>query len=104
MLLSSWGMPSRTVRRYETAGIRTLFPWQIQCLLANQGRCLKGGNLVYSAPTSGGKTMVAEILMLRSLALKGYGHGHGMVLFVVPFVSLAEEKAAYFQDMWAELH
>eukprot|EP01041_Mallomonas_annulata_P000304 gene304-549_t len=72
--------------------------------LADPMSAREPGTLSEGAPTSGGKTMVAEILMLRSLALKGYGHGHGMVLFVVPFVSLAEEKAAYFQDMWAELH
>ena len=30
--------------------------------------------------------------------------GLGTILFVVPFVALAEEKAAYFQHMWQDMH
>ena len=54
---------------------------------------------VPSAPTSGGKTLVAEVLMLRRLALFG-----GLTLFVVPFVSLAEEKTCYLQAVWKDMH
>ena len=48
---------------------------------------LDGRNLVYSAPTSGGKSLVAELLMCRML--------HRLrkkVLVVLPFVSLVEES------------
>ena len=54
-------------------------------------------NLIYSAPTSGGKTLVAEILMLRRLVTKG------VIIFVVPFVALAEQKTEYFQEIWKDL-
>ena len=48
---------------------------------------LRLGNLVYCAPTSGGKSLVAEVLMLRAVAATG-----GTALLVLPFVSLCEEK------------
>lgn len=90
-----WGLPEVIVQAYEEMGVRTLFPWQVDCLEAGQGRVLRQGcNLVYSAPTSGGKTLVAELLMLRSLT---HAVESGTALFVVPFIALAEEKAKYFR-------
>lgn len=47
-------------------------------------------SLIYSAPTSGGKTLVAEILMLQRLAASQ--DRNGVIFFVVPFVALVEEK------------
>ena len=72
-----------------------LYHWQAECLLKDEGIC--GGlrrNLVVSAPTSSGKTLLAEILMLRAL-----GDDQQLLkqsrkaLFVLPYVALCEEKA-----------
>lgn len=52
-----------------------------------------------SAPTSGGKTLVAELLILRAL-LQQNGT---MALLVVPFIALAMEKRDYLRDVWAPL-
>lgn len=52
-----------------------------------------------SAPTSGGKTLVAELLLLRAL-LK---HNGTMALLVVPYVALALEKRDYLRDVWSPL-
>lgn len=55
--------------------------------------------LYHSAPTSGGKTLVAELLLLRALLQ----HNGTMVLLVVPFIALATEKRDYLRDVWAPL-
>jgi DNA polymerase theta len=72
---------------YANMGATELFEWQIQCLQSTEA--LTGENLVYSAPTSSGKTLVAEILMLRcQCALQCSKR----VLFVVLPVSIVLDK------------
>lgn len=88
----------KMVKAFAEHGVMQLFPWQAECLQSGDGSALGGGNLIYSAPTSGGKTLVAEILMIKALSQKG-----GAAIFVVPFVALAEEKAEYFSELLAPL-
>ncbi|UYV70405.1 POLQ [Cordylochernes scorpioides] len=94
--LTDWGLPPEVVEGYRTKGLVTMFSWQAECLL--QGRALAGGNLVYSAPTSAGKTLVAEILVLKCV-LERPGK---KALFILPFVSLAREKMLHFQGMFGD--
>lgn len=103
--LKNWGLPELVQMRYAQKGITKMFPWQAECLSSGnvlEGRYttvlknarwllgkknLSGKNLVYSAPTSGGKTLVAELLMIkRVLETKRKG------IMILPFVSLAREK------------
>uniref|UniRef100_A0A4W5L7N0 DEAD/DEAH-box helicase domain-containing protein n=1 Tax=Hucho hucho TaxID=62062 RepID=A0A4W5L7N0_9TELE len=93
LLLSSWGLPAAVLERYRRHGVSSMFPWQAQCL--SLGRVLQGHNLVYSAPTSAGKTLVAELLMLKRVL-----ETRRKALFILPFVSLAKEKMTYLQVQW----
>lgn len=97
--LQSWGIPISVCEKYKSRGVLELFPWQIECLIQQHNASLQGkDNLIYSAPTSGGKTFICEMLMLQRLVKK-----HGLILFIVPFISLVEEKTKYFQEIWSDL-
>ncbi|XP_035788115.1 helicase POLQ-like [Anopheles albimanus] len=92
-----YGLPS-SVRRIlrDFRGIGELYDWQRECLElpAVQER----RNLIYALPTSGGKTLVAEILMLREVLCRLHN-----VLFIVPYVSLAQEKMIALSPFSIEL-
>ena len=51
------------MQAYAAAGVQRMYPWQAAALQCGWDGC----NLVYVAPTSGGKSLVAEVLLVRRL-------------------------------------
>jgi ATP-dependent helicase YprA (DUF1998 family) len=63
-----------TLQAYAAKGVHKMYPWQAAALECGKS----GNNLVYCAPTSGGKSLVAEILLIRRLCnTKRPGRPHG---------------------------
>jgi superfamily II DNA or RNA helicase len=95
--LEEWGVPDLVIEGYKAKGITELKPWQRECLSVDSGAPLQGRSLVFSAPTAGGKTLVAEMLMLKAL-LAGK-----RCMYIVPLRALADEKARHLVRVWAGL-
>lgn len=78
-------------QKYIARGVDCMFEWQMECL-SNHQVMQERKNLVYSAPTSAGKTLVAEILLIKTILER-----KKKVIFILPFVSVVREKMYYFQ-------
>ena len=65
-------------------GVKQLYDWQAKLMdkLLSTDR-----NIIYSVPTSGGKTLVAELMLLREVMI----HKRN-ALMILPFISIVEEK------------
>lgn len=91
--ISAWNLPMSIQAEYKKKGVVDMFDWQVECL--SKPRLLfEHCNLVYSAPTSAGKTLVSEILMLKTVLERGK-----KVLLILPFISVVREKMFYMQDL-----
>ena len=83
------GLSSTLVKRYEAIGITTLFEWQAAAL--RRPGVLDGTrHLLYTATTSAGKTLVAELLLLKRIQSAG---GRAKALYILPLRALVTQKA-----------
>lgn len=92
-----FGLPNQVkylIAKYR--GIKELYDWQKECL--GLTAIVERQNLIYALPTSGGKTLVAEIIMLREVMLRNRN-----AMFIVPYVSLAQEKLAALSPFAVDL-
>ena len=89
-----YGLPERLVKNFASLGINSIYPWQSSCLL---GRGLLNGekNLVYTAPTGGGKSLVADLLMLKRVI----EDSTKKAILVLPYVALVQEKLKWLRKI-----
>jgi helicase len=88
--LADYGLPPEAVGVIRDAGIVELYPPQEEAV--RQGLLELRDSFVVSVPTAGGKTLIAELLMVRSLLER-----RGKCLYVVPLRALAREKYEDFK-------
>ncbi|KAL9125811.1 MAG: hypothetical protein Q9217_005042 [Psora testacea] len=89
-----YGLPNPLVKNLAALGINCIYPWQSSCLL---GRGLLEGqkNLVYTAPTGGGKSLVADVLMLKRVI----EDPSKKAILVLPYVALVQEKLKWLRKV-----
>lgn len=95
-----YGLPAKLVANFASLGIRTIYPWQKQCLLG-PGLLTGEKNLVYSAPTGGGKSLVADVLMLKRVLDVDGDLKDAKALLVLPYVALVQEKVRWLRNVVA---
>ncbi|PSC69888.1 helicase and polymerase-containing TEBICHI [Micractinium conductrix] len=106
--LAEWGLPPGVVQAFEAKGVKSMYPWQAAAVECGE----QFNNLVYCAPTSGGKSLVAEVLMVRRLMLslqhipqqRRSKPKYGRALVVLPYVSIVSEKAEHLAQVLAPMH
>ncbi|MBC9984842.1 MULTISPECIES: ATP-dependent DNA helicase [Haloferax] len=86
------GLPTGVPEALRDEGIEELYPPQAEAVEAG---LTDGESLVAAVPTASGKTLIAELAMLSSVA-RG-----GKALYIVPLRALASEKKAEF-ERWEE--
>lgn len=85
--LAPW-LPQDVIRQYQERGIKELYPPQAEAV---ERGLLDGGNMLLTIPTAAGKTLLAELAMLKA-AFEGRRS-----LYIVPLRALATEKYETFR-------
>lgn len=89
MKIQSLDLPDEVKRFYLDSGILELYPPQAEAV---EKGLLEGKNLLAAIPTASGKTLLAELSMLKSI------QAGGKALYIVPLRALASEKFRRFQE------
>lgn len=96
-------LPKPVFDKYAEIGITSMFPWQAECLklpgvLGNSSLLVHSSilegvqNLIYCAPTSAGKTLVAELIILKRILST-----NKKAIIILPYVSVSREKMVSLQ-------
>ncbi|GAB6033238.1 hypothetical protein CHUAL_012841 [Chamberlinius hualienensis] len=93
-----YGLP-RIVKQLleKERGIKQLYDWQHKCLTLDA--VSKRRNLIYCLPTSGGKTLVAEILLWREVVRMDRD-----AILILPYVAIVQEKFRLMEEFSIKLN
>lgn len=87
-------IPVSLYQALEDRGVKKLHSFQIEAI---QKGILDGKNIVVSAPTASGKTLLAELASLKNILL-----GKGKALYLVPLKALAQEFYVNFKNWYGK--
>lgn len=88
-------LPEEVCEILREEGIEEFYPPQEECLRKG---VLDGKSMIICTPTASGKTLVAELAMLKSILKRG-----GKCLYIVPLRAIAEEKYDDFCRKYSRL-
>ena len=94
-LLTQHAFPQTVIDVLTASGITTLHPPQAEAIRKG---VLDKKNVVMAVPTAAGKTLIAELCMLKSILQDG-----GKALYIAPLKALASEKYHDFKKKYESL-
>jgi helicase len=87
--------PPELIDLFRKTGITDLYAPQAEAIRTG---VLEGQNLLMSVPTAAGKTLIAELAMLKAILTRD-----GRCLYIAPLKALASEKYHHFKKSYAPL-
>lgn len=90
----SYDLPTKLVDSFAALGVKAIYPWQSSCLMRS-GVLSQSKNLVYAAPTGGGKSLVADVVLLRKVIQSP----PKKAILVLPYVALVQEKTKWLRRL-----
>jgi len=93
----TYGLPMKVAENYAKRKVDTLYQWQLDLIVRGRLLLPEAPSAVYCAPTSGGKTLVAELACLMQV-MRGF-----QAIFIVPFISVVKEKEQNFLQYAAQV-
>lgn len=94
-VLEKYQFPENAQALINSFGIENLHPPQAEAITKG---VLDGKNLLMSVPTAAGKTLIAELSMIRSILVN-----NGRCLYIAPLKALASEKFNDFRKKYESL-
>ena len=81
----------------KACGVENMYQWQSECL-SLPGLLEGEKNVVYTAPTSAGKSLVADVLTIKKAM-----NERKKVIIVLPYIAIVQEKTRFLKKCLGQL-